>query len=120
MLGNINIATAGTYTFRLISDDGSRLLIDDALVINHDGLHGATPKDGAVTLTAGYHALRIDHFEQAGGQQLTLQWQPPGSTAFVARAQLGAQHRRRRGAGDRPRRARSARAPATRPATGCR
>ena len=82
-LGNITVATAGTYTFRLISDDGSRLMIDDVLIINHDGLHGATPMDGTVNLTAGTHALRAEHFEQAGGQQLTLQWQTPGSTSFV-------------------------------------
>ena len=82
-LGNINITQAGAYTFRLISDDGSRLSIDDALVINHDGLHGATPMDGSVTLTTGYHSLRVEHFEQGGGQQLTLQWQTPGSTSFV-------------------------------------
>ncbi len=82
-LGYVNIPTAGSYTFRLISDDGSRLFIDDNVVINHDGLHGATAKDGAVTLTTGYHALRIDFFEAGGGQQLTLQWQTPGSTSFV-------------------------------------
>jgi hypothetical protein len=83
VLGNINIATAGNYTFRLLSDDGSRLTIDGAEVIDHDGLHGVTPKDGSVTLTTGYHALRIDHFEAGGGQQITLQWQPPGASSFV-------------------------------------
>ena len=31
-LANINIAVAGAYTFRLTSDDGSRLYIDDTLV----------------------------------------------------------------------------------------
>ena len=61
------------------------------------------PKDGTVTLTTGYHALRIDHFERDGGQQLTLDWRPPGATGVRARAQLGAEHRRRRGAGDRAR-----------------
>ncbi len=83
VLGNVNITTAGSYTFRLISDDGSRLLIDDNLVINHDGLHGPTPMDGAVTLSTGYPSLRIEHFERDGGQQITLQWQTPGSAGFV-------------------------------------
>ncbi|MET7418893.1 ricin-type beta-trefoil lectin domain protein [Dactylosporangium sp. NPDC005555] len=84
VLGNVNISTAGSYTFRLSSDDGSRLAIDGATVINHDGLHGATPpKEGTVTLTTGYHALRIDHFERDGGQQITLEWKTPGSSAFV-------------------------------------
>jgi Ricin-type beta-trefoil lectin domain/PA14 domain len=81
--GNINIPTAGNYNFRLISDDGSRLRIDDTVVINHDGLHGATPKDGSIQLTTGYHALRIDHLENQVDQQITLQWQPPGAAGFV-------------------------------------
>ena len=83
VIGNVNITQAGSYTFRLISDDGSRLVVDGGVVIDHDGLHGATAKDGAVALTTGYHSLYIDFFEAGGGQQLTLQWQTPGSTSFV-------------------------------------
>ncbi|GAA1608092.1 discoidin domain-containing protein [Catellatospora bangladeshensis] len=83
VLGNVNISTAGSYTFRLISDDGSRLLIDDNLVIDHDGLHGASAKDGAITLSTGYHSLKIEYFEATVDNQLTLQWQTPGSTTFV-------------------------------------
>lgn len=82
-LGNLHIATAGTYTFRLTSDDGSRLYIDDAMVVDHDGLHGDTSMDGAVTLTEGHHALRIEYFEAGGGQRLTLAWQQPGATDFA-------------------------------------
>ncbi|WFE20611.1 DUF1080 domain-containing protein [Solwaraspora sp. WMMD937] len=82
-LANLHVAAAGTYTFRLVSDDGSRLYIDDAVVIDHDGLHGATPMDGAVALTEGYHALRVEYFEAGGGQELTLSWQPPGAEEFA-------------------------------------
>ncbi|WP_199561900.1 family 16 glycoside hydrolase [Micromonospora deserti] len=81
--GNLNVPQDGVYTFRLTSDDGSRLLIDDQLVIDHDGLHAAEPKDGTITLTAGYHSLRIEHFERGGGQQITLAWKAPGSADFV-------------------------------------
>ncbi|GAA3309712.1 hypothetical protein GCM10020295_75090 [Streptomyces cinereospinus] len=52
VLGNLAAPGAGTYAFRLTSDDGSRLWIDDQLVVDHDGLHGAEPKDGTVQLTA--------------------------------------------------------------------
>ncbi|GAA3206522.1 family 16 glycoside hydrolase [Dactylosporangium siamense] len=83
VIGNVNIATAGSYIFRLTSDDGSRLLVDGATVINHDGLHGATAMEGTVTLGTGYHAIRIDYFERTGGQQLTLEWRPPGASAFA-------------------------------------
>ncbi|MEV4481638.1 family 16 glycoside hydrolase [Micromonospora coxensis] len=84
VLGNINVTTAGSYTFRLTSDDGSKLTVDNSVVINHDGLHGSTPpKEGTVNLTAGAHPFRIDHFERTGGQQITLEWKPPGSSSFV-------------------------------------
>jgi hypothetical protein len=82
-LANINIPADGAYTFRLTSDDGSRLYIDDASVVDHDGLHGATPKEGTATLSAGYHALRVEYFEAGGGQQLTLAWKTPGAADFV-------------------------------------
>ncbi|MGH7338980.1 MAG: PA14 domain-containing protein, partial [Candidatus Rokuibacteriota bacterium] len=44
--GQIRVDEAGTYTFTLASDDGSRLFINDQLVINHGGLHGFTEKTG--------------------------------------------------------------------------
>jgi hypothetical protein len=81
--GNINVTTAGVHAFRLTSDDGSRLKIDDSTVINHDGLHAPTPAEGSVNLGLGYHALRIDHFDNAGGQQITLEWRPPGASGFT-------------------------------------
>ncbi|MEU8674673.1 family 16 glycoside hydrolase [Streptomyces sp. NPDC048560] len=83
VIGNIAVPQDGEYTFRLTSDDGSRLLIDDKVVVDHDGLHGADPKDGAVTLSAGHHSLRIEHFDRTGGQQITLAWQPPGTSGFA-------------------------------------
>ncbi|MFB6726325.1 family 16 glycoside hydrolase [Kribbella sp. NPDC056345] len=81
--GNVNIATAGRHEFRLTSDDGSRLLIDDKLVINHDGLHASTPATGSIELTTGYHGLRIDHFDNGGGQEVKLEWRPPNVENFV-------------------------------------
>jgi hypothetical protein len=83
VIGNLNVTTAGSYAFRLTSDDGSRLLLDGANVIDNDGAHGATPKEGTLSLTTGYHALHLDFFERDGGQQLTLEWRPPGATAFA-------------------------------------
>ncbi|AQZ61445.1 unnamed protein product [[Actinomadura] parvosata subsp. kistnae] len=83
VVGNINIAAAGTYEFRLTSDDGSRLRIDDTVVVTNDGRHGPIAIDGTITLTPGYHALRVDHFEHLYGQQLKLEWKPPGAADFA-------------------------------------
>ncbi|BEL03951.1 hypothetical protein Q0Z83_021420 [Actinoplanes sichuanensis] len=82
-IANLTTTAAGTYTFRLTSDDGSKLWIGDKLVIDHDGLHGNVPKDGTVDLAAGLHPLRVEHFEREGGQELRLAWQPPGAGAFT-------------------------------------
>ncbi|HVK20951.1 MAG TPA: family 16 glycoside hydrolase [Actinokineospora sp.] len=80
---NLNIATTGSYTFRLSSDDGSKLTIDSTVVITNDGRHGVTSVDGSLTLNAGYHTLRIDHFDHLYNQRLRLEWRTPGSTQFV-------------------------------------
>jgi uncharacterized repeat protein (TIGR03806 family) len=81
--GILRIATAGTYTFHLSSDDGSRLLIDGALVINNDGLHGMREISRTLTLAAGDHDLRVEFFENLGGAGLQLRWTPPGDTKKI-------------------------------------
>lgn len=78
VLGNLDVRKPGTYTLRLVSDDGAKLWIDGRLVVDHDGAHGPTPKDKRTYLVPGSHTLRIAHFNGSGGAQLTLQWQPPG------------------------------------------
>ncbi len=82
VVADLDIAQAGAYTFRLLSDDGSQLWIDGQQVIDHDGVHGATTKDGDVTLTAGSHALEVRYFQVTGGARLQLQWRRPGQTTF--------------------------------------
>ena len=61
----------------------SRLFIDDKVVVDHDGLHGSTEMEGKVELTKGRHKLFVEHFENGGGEQLTLNWRPPGAESFV-------------------------------------
>ena len=80
---SLNIVTAGSYQFRLISDDGSELTIGETLVIDHDGLHAATPLDGSVTLGTGLHPLKLRFFQSGDGFSLKLEWRPPGTTNFV-------------------------------------
>jgi len=83
VLANLNAATAGSYAFRLTSDDGSVLSLDGAKVIDNDGLHGEQAKEATINLTAGTHALRVDFVEAGGGQILKLEWKTPGSSSYV-------------------------------------
>jgi len=72
------------YRFRLSSDDGSRLRLDGRVIIDHDGKHGHTPKESPlIELAPGRHKLVIDHFDAGGNKSLVLEWQTPGSNAFV-------------------------------------
>jgi cytochrome c len=72
--GYLNIPKDNNYVFRLISDDGSVLTIDDKVIVDHDGLHGDEPKDGEVALKAGYHPFKIEYFEAGGGNMISFRW----------------------------------------------
>jgi len=80
--GFLEVAAAGRYALRLSSDDGSRLALDGRTLIEHDGLHSFSPETAELELTAGVHALAIEHFQTYGGFGLRLEWKPPGATAF--------------------------------------
>jgi hypothetical protein len=76
--GYIEIKTAGIYTFYTNSDDGSNLYIDDVLVVNNDGLHGAQDAMGTINLTAGRHKIAVGYFEKTGSEVLTVSFAGPG------------------------------------------
>jgi hypothetical protein len=61
--GNFWIARRGKYKFALNSDDGSKLFIDDTLVIDNDGQHSPISKKGSVKLTGGVHRIRVSYFQ---------------------------------------------------------
>ncbi|MBD8078433.1 family 16 glycoside hydrolase [Cellulosimicrobium arenosum] len=79
---NLHVETEGQYTFRVTNDDGALVYIDEQLVIENDGPNDSTSVEGSATLTAGVHPLRIDYYEGAYSERLTLEWKAPGSSAF--------------------------------------
>jgi|GEM_PF-813362 len=76
--GYINIPQTGFYDFYTRSDDGSRLWIDEQLVVDNDGLHGAKDGRGTLGLAAGWHRIRVGFFERTGGEILEVSWKMPG------------------------------------------
>ncbi|MEZ4892170.1 MAG: family 16 glycoside hydrolase [Saprospiraceae bacterium] len=70
--------------FQLASDDSGKLWIDNQLIIDNDGSHGMAPKEAEIALRAGYHPLRIEYFQGAGGRGIELNWARFGSTGFSA------------------------------------
>lgn len=77
--GYIHAPVAGRYTFTTRSDDGSKVWINDRLVVNNDGLHGPRTRSGHVTLPVGYHRVRVEFFERQGHAVLRFFQTNPGS-----------------------------------------
>ena len=82
--GQLKVDTAGTYNFKITSDDGAQVYINGELVVDNDGLHPFTSANGSAMLAAGYQDLEILYF-QGPPNYLGLQWfwQPPGGVEAI-------------------------------------
>ncbi len=76
--GNLVVSRAGKYTFYVASDDGSRIYLDDRLLINNDGLHGMSEKNASIDLSPGAYKLVVTYFDNGGGDGLKVSWRGPG------------------------------------------
>ncbi|SFD37340.1 family 20 glycosylhydrolase [Flavobacterium phragmitis] len=76
--GYIFIPETGNYTFSTLSDDGSKLFIDDELIVDNDGIHWMNEAYGAVKLEKGFHKLNISYFDLTGGTILNCFIQKEG------------------------------------------
>jgi hypothetical protein len=70
--GVITIKESGLYRYRILSDDGSKLYIDDMLVIDNDGIHESISKTGEIYLSPGTYPIRVDYF-QGPKKEIALQ-----------------------------------------------
>ncbi len=81
--GFIIIPETGNYRFRTFSDDGSRLYINNTLVVDNDGTHApATVTSGNIFYTAGIYPFECQYFERGGEDILVVSWQTPSSAGF--------------------------------------
>lgn len=72
--GMLTIPKAGSYSFRLASDDGSWLSIDGQEMIDFGGFHAISTRDGEMYLKEGKHPLEIRYFQGGGGAAVSFQW----------------------------------------------
>lgn len=68
----------GVYTFSVLSDDGVRLWVDGALVIDGWTSHAPAESIGTIALRAGRrYPIRLEYFDDILGAQVRLQWSSP-------------------------------------------
>jgi hypothetical protein len=72
--GFVNIPEDGKYTFYISSDDGSKLYINDQLLIDNDGLHGFNEKSAEVILKKGLQPIRLEYFQESYGEGLSVEF----------------------------------------------
>ena len=72
------VTNAATYEFRTTSDDGSRLFIENTLIVDNDGLHAAQTVTGQIFLNPGSYDLRIEYFERGGRETLDVLYRVDG------------------------------------------
>ena len=75
--GFFNIDKSGAYTFYVTSDDGSKLFIDDGLVVLNDGLHVKNEASGRIGLSRGKHRIEVQYFQRGGAAYLDVSAEGP-------------------------------------------
>ena len=79
--GKLAAPKDGEYTFSLASDDGGRITVDGKKVVEDDGIHPASVREGKVKLKAGEHDFRLEYFQAAGQAELFAAWSGADFTA---------------------------------------
>lgn len=76
--GFVDVPREGWYAFHLGSDDGSRLLLGNDVLIEIDGKRGVVYKSAGIALKPGRHAIAIQYFQVTGTRSLQLLYEGPG------------------------------------------
>ena len=72
--GYLKIPEDGLYTISTISDDGSKLYLNNKLIIDNDGIHVMTKKANRIPLTKGIYPFKLEFFESVGIEGLKVLW----------------------------------------------
>jgi hypothetical protein len=76
--GYLLITTAGTYQFRMSSDDGSRMRLDNTVIIENNGEHTfKTVTSSLRTLAKGPRRINVDYFDYTGEDSLLVEYKGP-------------------------------------------
>jgi len=82
--GFIEIKEDGYYAFGIASDDGSKLYLNDTLLIDNDGLHDSSSfKSYMVPLKTGFYPIRLEYFQKDVNKRYGIIYLTPGATDAI-------------------------------------
>ena len=67
--------TEGRYSFLVGADDGVRMWVDGKLILNEWRDQGYTEFTRAITLTEGYHDLKVEYYEKAYAARIKVKYE---------------------------------------------
>jgi len=75
---------AGDYQFAVKSNDGVRVTLDKARILDDPTAHPdrMSPPTKVSIKSAGWYSLQVQYFQRRGGAALELHWQPPGAAGL--------------------------------------
>ncbi|MCY2953770.1 MAG: PA14 domain-containing protein [Planctomycetota bacterium] len=79
----INPGEEGDYTIRVFTDDGARLWIDGASIVDSWVIQAPTSHAATMNLSVGEHDIMAEYFEEGGGATFQLFWTPPGGAEVL-------------------------------------
>ncbi len=65
----------GPYRFHALVDDGVRVFVDGALIIDQWRVGQARELSADYNLIDGSHSIRLEYFEAGGDAQVSLWWE---------------------------------------------
>ena len=77
--GQFYAKVGGNYRFRTYSDDGTRLYINEKLIIDDWVNHTTQSIRGSIILKPGIHDLLLEYYENGGDATCELYWTPPSA-----------------------------------------
>lgn len=94
--GFLNVPVSGSYQFKLLSDDGSKLVINNTTLVSMDQLQSPTlGTSNVVTLFKGPNKINVLYFQGPHSQiALKLDWSGPASGGLSTSALLPAAYLR--------------------------
>ncbi len=83
--GEIRLRENGVYTFRVHSDDGVRLFVDDTTVVSDWTPHAPAYAQGLFINSGGdsWHRIRLEYFNNNQGASLRLEYTTPSGGQLV-------------------------------------
>jgi hypothetical protein len=85
--GKLQPTNSGAYTLYLTSDDGSRLKVDNRVVIEGMTYQAATTRTAVLNLVSNQtYDLQIDYFDSTGGASCVFEWSGAGISRQVVPA----------------------------------